>query len=61
MNDSLQMFWTGCDPTAANGSLSSCSPAFSGGTEAANCSGLGDGSTPPDSGMRRGGRSNDHT
>jgi hypothetical protein len=56
-----QMFYTGCNPTAKTGSVGACSPAFVGGTEAANCSGLGDGSTPPSSGMKRGGRSNDHT
>lgn len=55
------MFYTGCDPSAKNGSLRSCNPAFVGGTEAANCSAVGDGSTPPSSGMKRGGRSNDHT
>jgi hypothetical protein len=55
------MYWTGCDPAAAAGSPRSCSPAFVDGTEAANCTALGDGSTPPTAGMKRGGRSNDHT
>ena len=55
------MFYTGCDPAAAAGSPGSCSPAFSGDASAANCTGLGDGSTPPGAGMLRGGRSNDHT
>jgi hypothetical protein len=55
------MFFTGCNPHAPNGSLSSCSPRFVAGSEAANCTRLGDGSTPPGAGMKRGQRSNDHT
>ena len=55
------MFYTGCSPYAAAGSPGACNPAFGGDGSAANCSGLGDGSTPPGAGMLRGGRSNDHT
>jgi hypothetical protein len=55
------MYWTGCDPAAPAGSPSSCSPTFSAGhTAPANCTGLGDGSTPPTADVVRK-RSNDHT
>lgn len=54
------MFWTGCDPAAPPGSPTSCSPRFTESTSAADCRGLGDGSTPPGVGLHRGGRSNDY-
>ena len=55
------MYFTGCDPLAINGSQHSCSPVFDGDGAAANCTGLGDGSTPGNAGMKRIPASFDHT
>ena len=54
------MFWTGCDPSAAAGSHTGCNPTC---LAAADCSAVGDGSTPPSALHDQCGRarSNDHT